>query len=484
MHRASPLPHLFLLALITGCESAPVVEEVVLTNASESLEAVLEHGELVGACDRYWAHEAEGSATRRELLLCGKEMFFYEDFETPGLPTALLRFYMEALPETVGPGMRGFGMHRDPYAADGRPLGFGDALSIGNARDVPTVAFTCASCQFGRAPDGRYVVGLGNREYDYGAQLVAISRFPVLNGNDLSMESPEVRRIVEPMVEEWNARSADDQRALFADLAAGLGSGLTVDPSTRMSDAQALAHASWGPGRLDALMFPNPVDDHVHAPTKIPNAFGLPTPEEMAAASPTGDPHLRIGWAGSAPSIEEFARGFIALGEGDPSGWIPARVAPLRAYLESLEPPTSPHREDEALIAEGRQLFDERGCAECHNAPGYASTAVYSFEEIGTDAALASILDASGSGVPTPNLTPDHPSLLTRGVKAPRLYGMWATTRFLHNGSVSSLEALFCLESERPTIEAEPWSDGGHRETCDGLEDEEKRALIAFLRSL
>lgn len=480
-----PSPTVLGFALLLACENAPpALDEPELTNASHDLEAVLEHGALRGACDTYWAHEELGTATRRELLLCGKEMFFYEDFETPGLPVALLDFLMENLPESVGPNMSRFGMHPDPFAEDGRPIGFGDALPVGDAGDIPTVAFTCASCHFGRAPDGRYVVGLGNREYDYGAQLVAFSRFPPLNGNDLSDASPEVRRIVDPMVTEWNALSSEEQSAAFGELLAGLGSGLTIDPTMQMSDAQADAHASWGPGRLDALMFPNPVDDRAHIPTKIPNAFGLPTPEEMAAAAEDGSPHLRIGWAGSAPTIEEFARGFIALGEGDPSTWIPGRVAPLRAYLESLEPPSSPHADDVALIAEGRRLFDERGCAECHDGPGYVSTRVYDPEEIGTDPAVASMLDANGSGVPTPNLTPDHPTQLTHGVKAPRLHGLWAAGSYLHNGSVPTLEALFCIGVERPTIDVVPFGDGGHFETCDGLEEDEKRALIAFLRSL
>lgn len=481
MRRASIL--LLALASTAACENAPPPGAAALTDASHDLEAVLEHGALRGACDTYWAHDELGTATRRELLLCGKEMFFYEDFDTPGVPVALLRFLMESLPESVGAGMSAFGMHRDPFAEDGRPLGFGDALPVGDAGDVPSVAFTCASCHFGRAPDGRYVVGLGNREYDYGAQLVALSRFPPLTGGDLGTASPEVRRIVEPMVAEWSALTRDQQSAAFGRLVAGLGSGLTVDPTAAMSDAQADAHASWGPGRLDALMFPSPVDDHVHVPTKIPNAFGLPTPEQMAAASADGSPHLRIGWAGSAPSIEEFARSFIALGEGDPSEWIPARVAPLRAYLESLAPPSSPHRDD-AMLERGRRLFDERGCAECHDGPGYASTAVYDLDEIGTDPAIASMLDANGSGVPVPNLTPDHPTQLTRGVKAPRLYGLWAAGSFLHNGSVPTLEALFCLGVERPTITAQPFGDDGHRETCDGLDDADKHALIAFLRSL
>ena len=56
--------------------------------------------------------------------------------------------------------------------------------------------------------------------------------------------------------------------------------------------------------------------------------------------------------------------------------------------------------------------------------------------------------------------------------------------RLLHNGSVPSLEALFCLGSQRPTVLAMPFGDGGHQMTCQGLTDADKTSLIAYLRSL
>jgi hypothetical protein len=68
---------------------------------------------------------------------------------------------------------------------------------------------------------------------------------------------------------------------------------------------------------------------------------------------------------------------------------------------------------------------------------------------------------------------------LTGQLKSPRLTGMWAKRRFLHNGSLASLEELFCLEP-RPEAGPEPYGSGGHTMTCE-LPDADKRSLIAYL---
>ena len=60
--------------------------------------------------------------------------------------------------------------------------------------------------------------------------------------------------------------------------------------------------------------------------------------------------------------------------------------------------------------------------------------------------------------------------------------GMWTFGRFLHNGALSSLEQLFCLEP-RPAAGTEPLETGGHAFTCDGLSTEEKQALLAYVRA-
>src|SRR5688500_13555559 len=106
-----PLPIAFLL-FIAGCgdnlgsggrdpfEPQPDQSEG-LTNLSADLDRLLEGGDLVGACSRYFAGEAEG---RRARLLCGKEMFFYESFDTVGAPAPLIDHLVQSFPDEDGAG--------------------------------------------------------------------------------------------------------------------------------------------------------------------------------------------------------------------------------------------------------------------------------------------------------------------------------------------------------------------------------------------
>lgn len=54
---------------------------------------------------------------------------------------------------------------------------------------------------------------------------------------------------------------------------------------------------------------------------------------------------------------------------------------------------------------------------------------------------------------------------VTGGVKSPRLAGVWARPRLLHNGSVAGLENLLCLNGNRPLLPQPPaasMGDHGH----------------------
>ncbi len=143
-----------------------------LTNLSADLDRLLEDGELPGACDRYEAGEASG---RRARLLCGKEMFFYESFDTAGAPAPLLDHLMASFPDEIGAGFERYGMVRDPGSPGGLPLGLAPTVPLGDGGTVPAYAFTCASCHFAELPDGRYAVGAPNHAYDYGRHVLAMA---------------------------------------------------------------------------------------------------------------------------------------------------------------------------------------------------------------------------------------------------------------------------------------------------------------------
>lgn len=71
-----------------------------LVNVSTDLEAVLEHGALATACAEY----AAAPGDRKKRLLCGKAMFFYESFGTPGVPKPIITWLIDNFPDDVGPG--------------------------------------------------------------------------------------------------------------------------------------------------------------------------------------------------------------------------------------------------------------------------------------------------------------------------------------------------------------------------------------------
>jgi mono/diheme cytochrome c family protein len=162
----------------------------------------------------------------------------------------------------------------------------------------------------------------------------------------------------------------------------------------------------------------------------------------------------------------------------------------LTLYLYSLQPPPNPHRSD-ARIAAGERIFQRQGCAGCHTPPLYTNNKLtlaqgfvppnehFDFLDImrvsvGTDPGLA-LKTRKGTGY----------------YKVPSLKGVWYRGRYLHDGSVTTLEEMFSaarLEDDfvpsgflPPGIKARAVK--GH-EFGLTLPAEEKAQLLAFLRSL
>ncbi len=438
-----------------------------LVNVSDDLEALLEHGSLADACSTYFG----GAKDRASMLRCGKAMFFYESFGTSGVPAALVDFLVTKMPGTVGAGMAKLGMVPDPYSTKALPLGI--VPSAPAAPNVPAYAFSCASCHFGRLPDGRYAVGAPNHDYDYGMQNLAFALFPQVAIADAGNHDPVAMARVKPMVDELNATPG-----LKLVMLGSLFGLLSVNIPSFPAEVQH-HYASWKTGTMDFLIAPLPIDDGVHTVSKISALWSLPTPE---AIEQSGMIHAMLGWGGPVRSTMNFLKEFVSFGGGKPANWPEEKLEPLVAYLESLRAPANPNPPPSALIEEGRALFSSKGCIDCHGGPAGSGTRIYDFGEIGTDPALAGWLDADLDGEPCCNAPLEPGETLSHGVKSPRLVGTWAMKRFLHNGSVDSLESLFCLDGPRGSIQELGYRDGGHDMTCEGLSESEKHALIAYLR--
>ncbi len=120
----------------------------------------------------------------------------------------------------------------------------------------------------------------------------------------------------------------------------------------------------------------------------------------------------------------------------------------VQAYITSLTPPKYPYAIDAARAAAGKTVFDAT-CSRCHGTYGDGATypnVLVPVESVGTDAMLA-----TGTGqFAAPYVKWFNESFYGQTARlepsaayyAPPLDGIWATSPYLHNGSVPSLATL------------------------------------------
>lgn len=452
---------------------APLPDESEgLVNVSADLDALLERGALEGACAAFSADPTN----RKKRLLCGKWMFFYETFDTGGVPEPIATFLHQNFEEELGRGYTKLGLIPDPYSPENTPLGLAPTST---SAAVPQLAFTCASCHFARLPDGRYAVGAPNHDYEYGKHIMAIMGVGSLLRPDFDPSAHHADYVA--YLEPFRQKLAADPDLVNRFVEALLPLILNPGPALpALTVAEEGYYANWKSGTMDFVIAPLPVSDQVHTISKISALWDIPRRAEQDAQ---GMAHAMLGWTGSAQSLEDFLDGFVLFGDGPRTRWPRERFEPLADYIYSLRAPKQ-SSEGSAVAAAGRRLFDEKGCLDCHGGPRGSGKRMYGFEEIGTDAEMARWMDPDLSGTPCCGFVLPPGESLSYGIKSPRLVGLWAAQRFLHNGSVDSLEELFCLEGPRVPITEPAFGNQGHDMTCDGLSADEKRELIAFLRSL
>ncbi|MBK8253633.1 MAG: hypothetical protein IPK82_13320 [Polyangiaceae bacterium] len=441
-----------------------------LVNVSANLEELLEKGTLAGACDAYWAGDP---SDRKAMLLCGKSMFFYESYGTVGVPTILPEMLLTDFEDIVGPGFSKLGMIQDPYSEKKLPLGLAKGAPFGN---LESVAFTCASCHFGQLPDGRYAVGAANHNYEYGKHNLMMAVFPLiaLLGGEANHD-PEAIKVIQPLIDKVN-----NTPGLKLSLTTKLLPLASAGGQTPQFPKEAEHYyATWKSGTMDFLIEPLPLNDTVHTVSKISALWGVPSDAEAEKA---GMIHAMLGFTGGTKSLTRFAQEFVTFGGGDGTPWTVEKVRPLVEYIESLRAPQNPNAPNVTLAKQGEALFAEQGCITCHSGPRGSGLDLYSYEEIGTDSAMKYWLDPTLSGEPCCNAPAPPDEKPTHQLKSPRLVGFWAMKRFLHNGSVDSVEALLCKNGPRGTITEPALGDGGHTYGCD-LDDSSKDALIAYLLS-
>jgi hypothetical protein len=450
------------------------VEPSPLTDQSLSLAAVLEHGSLSRSdCDRYFG----GQTDRETELRCGKWMYFYSHIEVPGLPAGFVDLLRSDAPGTFGRSLEKLGLFRDPYSADGLPVGLvsGPAMALG----VPTYTMTCGACHLSKVADGRFVVGSPNQDFEFGKLTLLTSGLPeVTFGKTFS---PEVERVLRPVADEL-FRNPFNRLRVMGELLRLLPNVLLTQP-TAPDDAAKQALALLPPGVMDPFAAPG-LEDGVAAPVRISPLWGI-DPDAMEKAGSSHGAMLTA--AGGTPDLMHIMLTSAAITAqirkvDVSSEHTPQKMAPLIAYILSLRPPASEKPLDAGLVQEGHRLFYEQQCVGCHNGPGFAGTEVFDPRDLGTDANIADLLDPGHTGRALHDVV--APDELTRGIRARRLSGVWSLSRLLHNGSLDSLAELFCLDGPRKdNVRGSGHGTAGHAVTCD-LARDDKLALIAFLESL
>jgi mono/diheme cytochrome c family protein len=161
----------------------------------------------------------------------------------------------------------------------------------------------------------------------------------------------------------------------------------------------------------------------------------------------------------------------------------------LSLYIQSLEPPPNPNTFDENAAA-GKTLFEREGCAGCHTPGLYTNNKLTLATGFKPPADKPATLDVLPVSVGTdPNL-----ALKTRKgtgyYKVPSLKGVWYRGRYLHDGSLATLEEMFDPDRLKETHVAAGWNPSGTARATVGhefglkLTPEEKKSLLAFLRTL
>jgi mono/diheme cytochrome c family protein len=161
----------------------------------------------------------------------------------------------------------------------------------------------------------------------------------------------------------------------------------------------------------------------------------------------------------------------------------------LSLYIHSLEPPPNPNTFDENAPA-GKKIFEREGCGGCHTPGLYTNNKLTLATGFKPPSDKPSTLDVLPVSVGTdPNL-----ALKTRKgtgyYKVPSLKGIWYRGRYLHDGSLASLEEMFDPDRLKETHVAAGWNPGAKARAIAGhefglkLTPVEKKSLLAFLRTL
>ena len=238
-------------------------------------------------------------------------------------------------------------------------------------------------------------------------------------------------------------------------------------------------------------------------PAAIPDLIGV---KDRLYLDSTGLARQRsIGDMMRYAALNQGADELTLYGQFRPVGKLPAastqsrysdeQLYALALYIYSLKPPDNPNKFD-ALAQRGYEVFMTEACDACHTPPLYTNNMLMPVSD------KLQFVESSNSSPPNPtdilnipiNTDPNLALGTRRGTgyyKVPSLKGLWYRGPFEHNGSVATLEDWFDIRRLRDDYV--PTGFRGHgvktravkgHEFGLSLTDEERKALIAFLKTL
>ena len=167
-----------------------------------------------------------------------------------------------------------------------------------------------------------------------------------------------------------------------------------------------------------------------------------------------------------------------------------AQLLALAKFISSLAPPPNPNQANEQT-RRGEEVFAREGCGQCHTPPLYTSNKITPAAGFVVSEGHRKVYDIEPTVVGTDPTLTMLPRRGTGYYKVPSLRGIWYRGPFEHSGSVATLEDWF--DSNRLRSEYVPTGFKGygirHRAVPGhpfglGLSADDKRSLIAFLRTL
>jgi len=450
------------LALLVGCgdddgtrldAGTPAEDAAAEDAAAEDAAAEVDAGPLFEALDRP-ALPAANAVDEGDPRYDGMIRFLWDTWGTEVYeefpPAEWFLEKMEEQPEVFGDQFAAFGFLPDPN--DDFPVGFKRGV------DDPTrMDQTCALCHVDELDDGRVWLGAPARRLDWGGFVNAVNDAWVAEGNP-------------PLVTELE----------------------------RSKNAQL------GPGRTSAES-----DSYEQVvPADFPTYFGLDDRTALNYLGTGGDTRTE-----SYFSIFTFGAGNPDDDEALTPFPVRGRVDEFLQFFGTIETPEGP-AQDEDRVAMGATLFERERCNECHHPGATEENGIVTYDEeverfpgeddfergsIATSGWHRILIDEGGGGDDgRANLIQfiirnRLRVTMSDGYRATDLRGVWATAPYLHNGSVPTLEDLLRPADERPTtflrgeFEVDTTVEGNGNEGHEfgtALTDEEREALVAYLRTL